>query len=120
MTALADAALIRLITVQMRLGFYDAARGIYGHIGPESVDTPAHRMLAQSAAEQSFVMLKNDNHALPLDQSAVRTIALIGPFADDQHNPLGNDLMTFGTPPTFHPMGLDPPTLSLPPYDDVA
>ena len=110
MTALADAALIRLITVQMWLGFYDAARGIYGHIGPESVDTPAHRMLAQSAAEQSFVMLKNGNHALPLDQSAVRTIAVIGPFADDQRNPLGND---FWDPlQTFRPMGLDPPTLS--------
>ena len=99
---LADVALTRLLTIQMRLGFFDAkspshhVRGPYGSIGLEAVDTNAHRQLAREAAEQSIVLLANKANALPLSASSVRRIALIGPLADDGQNQLGN---YFGTPP---------------------
>ena len=51
--------------------------------GPMQVDSGEHRALAQSAAEQGMILLKNDNVGtngrliLPLDAS--QTIAVIGP-----------------------------------------
>ena len=45
------------------------------------IDAVGHGRVARSIAEQSAVLLKNDGGVLPLDSSAVRSIALIGPPA---------------------------------------
>ncbi|MEV6125837.1 glycoside hydrolase family 3 C-terminal domain-containing protein [Streptomyces violaceusniger] len=45
-------------------------------------DTPAHRALALEAAEQAVVLLANDG-LLPLSDSGVRTLAVVGPLADE-------------------------------------
>ena len=42
---------------------------------------PAHGKLAREVAEEAIVLLKNDNHLLPLDKNKVKTIAVIGPNA---------------------------------------
>lgn len=47
---------------------------------PRNVDLPAHHVLAQQAAVQSIVLLKNDNGLLPL--SCDKKIAVIGDFAN--------------------------------------
>ena len=39
---------------------------VYSSYGPERVDTPAHRALAQLAAEEAIVLLQNTNGVLPL------------------------------------------------------
>ncbi len=52
----------------------------YTTYGPELVDSEEHRALAQSAAEQAIVLLKNDGGILPLDSS--KKIAAIGPHAN--------------------------------------
>jgi beta-glucosidase len=49
--------------------------------------TPENRKAARGIAEQSFVLLKNDQQILPLKKSGV--IALVGPLADDQQDLLG-------------------------------
>src|SRR6476469_5972845 len=49
---------------------------------PGSVDDPAHRALIRETAAASFVLLKNDDAQLPLDRSAVRSVALVGTAAD--------------------------------------
>ena len=49
---------------------------------PGSVDDPAHRALIRETAAASFVLLQNDDAVLPLDRSAVRSVALIGTAAD--------------------------------------
>lgn len=49
---------------------------------------PEHVALARTIAQQSIVLLKNAKNLLPLERT-VRTIALIGPLADDQSDPLG-------------------------------
>ena len=57
---------------------------------PYSVnDSPAHRELALETARKSIVLLKNDAHTLPLSKS-LKTIAVIGPNADDVDVLLGN------------------------------
>jgi beta-glucosidase len=46
---------------------------------PEGIDTLEHRALNREAARSGFVLLKNDNSALPLDRSKLRRIAVVGP-----------------------------------------
>ena len=78
-----DQSLRRVLTVRFRLGEFDPPEMVpYSKLGPEVIDSPAHRQLALRTARESIVLLANDNRLLPLDKSAVKTIAVIGPFAD--------------------------------------
>ncbi|WP_037679421.1 glycoside hydrolase family 3 C-terminal domain-containing protein [Streptomyces griseus] len=73
-----DLAVRRQLSVRFRLGEFDP---LYDpHAGTGEFDTPAHRALAQEAAEQAIVLLKNDG-LLPL---APKTrIAVVGLLADE-------------------------------------
>ena len=53
-----------------------------GNGEPGSVDDPAHRALIREAAAASFVLLRNHDEILPLDRSALPSVALIGTAAD--------------------------------------
>ena len=79
---LADQALTRLFTTQMRLGFADRRTDVpLGSVGQEVVNTAAHQQLAKEAADQSLVLLKNVRSTLPLDVYAIgrgKKIAVIG------------------------------------------
>ena len=44
-----------------------------------------HRELALKAARESIILLKNENHLLPLDMAKYKRIAVIGPNAADVH-----------------------------------
>ncbi len=50
--------------------------------------TPADRALARTVADQSIVLLKNVNNILPLKKN-LKSIAVIGPLADDKADMLG-------------------------------
>ena len=50
---------------------------------------PEHRQLARRVAEEAIVLLKNDGQLLPLG-SRVRSVAVIGPLADDKVAALGS------------------------------
>eukprot|EP00911_Craspedida_sp_UC1_P002879 UC1_evm1s2107 len=55
----------------------------YAHLGPEVVDTLAHRQLALEGALQGHVLLKNaDGSHLPLRGEDIGSLALIGPHAN--------------------------------------
>jgi beta-glucosidase len=53
--------------------------------------TPANLAAARTSADQSMVLLNNQNHALPLS-SSVPSIAVVGPLADDASDQLGPDV----------------------------
>ncbi|XP_062996259.1 uncharacterized protein LOC134408101 [Elgaria multicarinata webbii] len=75
-----------LFRTRMRLGEFDPpAMNPYNALGLSDVQTVAHRQLALHAAIQSFVLLKNQDGTLPLKAQDVsgKSIALVGPFADD-------------------------------------
>jgi beta-glucosidase len=44
-----------------------------------------HKALALKAAHEAMVLLKNENNALPLDATKIKTLAVIGPDAADIH-----------------------------------
>jgi beta-glucosidase len=46
-------------------------------------NTPKNQALAREAAGEAIVLLKNENHLLPLDDDLLKTIAVIGPNAVD-------------------------------------
>ncbi|XP_052137318.1 probable beta-D-xylosidase 7 [Oryza glaberrima] len=81
-----DRALVNLFAVRMRLGHFDGdprSNAVYGHLGAADVCSPAHKSLALEAAQDGIVLLKNDAGALPLQPSAVTSLAVIGPNADN-------------------------------------
>lgn len=75
-----DAAVRRQLHVRLALGEFDPDLDPHAHV--TDFDTPAHRRLAQEAAEQAAVLLKNDG-LLPLDPAAEPRIAVVGPLADE-------------------------------------
>jgi len=81
-------AVRRILRVKFRAGlfdhpFVDQAKAT----DPNSFLTPSDRAAARSAAGKSMVLLKNDGGTLPLDPS--KSVAVIGPLGDDQHDMLG-------------------------------
>ena len=54
------------------------------------VECPEHIALSLEASKRSMVLLKNDNHFLPLKQEQVHTIAVIGPNANSRAALVGN------------------------------
>ncbi len=85
-----DLSLKRLLRARFRLGMFDPPEMVkYAQIPYSEKDSPAHRQLALETARKSIVLLKNDRHTLPLSKS-LKTIAVIGPNADDLDVLLGN------------------------------
>ena len=85
-----DRALRRLLTARFRLGMFDPPEMVrWAQIPYSANDSPAHRALALETARKSIVLLRNEHHALPLSKS-LKTIAVIGPNADDASVIYGN------------------------------
>jgi beta-glucosidase len=83
-----DGACRRILEAKYKMGlFEDPYRHCDTTRAATAILTETNRMAVRKAAERSFVLLKNDNHILPLKKSG--TIALIGPLADNQRNMLG-------------------------------
>jgi len=77
-----DGALATLFRTEFRLGFYDAAEIVpYHSYGADSVHNAAHVALARKVAQQSMVLLKNDNNVLPLKKDNISSLMVIGPNA---------------------------------------
>jgi len=86
-----DKALKRLFKARFLLGMFDPPAMVpYAQISYDIVDRPEHRALALNAARASLVLLKNEKHILPLKKDKIKTIAVIGPNADDSRVLLGN------------------------------
>jgi beta-glucosidase len=85
-----DASLTNMLRVHLRLGELDPP-GVdpYAKIGRESNgnlppwDRAASRELVREATDESVVLLKNENHTLPLDRTKLKTIAVIGPWTNE-------------------------------------
>jgi beta-glucosidase len=75
--AVIDEHLVRRFRTMMKYGVWD-------HL-PEHKPVPAEANgeIARHLAEESMVLLRNENHLLPLQESTIKSVALIGPFAGE-------------------------------------
>lgn len=93
-----DQHLRKTLTGRFELGMFDPADMLpWAKLGPEVISNEQFDALATQAARESMVLLKN-NGILPLSKS-VKTIAVLGPNADDAAMLNGN---YGGTPTEAH------------------
>jgi beta-glucosidase len=85
-----DTSVRRLLTARFRLGMFDPPDRVpYARIPYSVVESEAHQALALEAARKSIVLLKNAGGLLPLKKN-IKTLAVIGPNADNVEVLLGN------------------------------
>src|SRR6185369_16756744 len=80
-----DQSLRGVFRVMIKLGMLDPATMVpYSKIGSgeEPWTTDKHKALARLATQKSIVLLKNDKDTLPLDKNKLKSIAVIGPYAN--------------------------------------
>jgi beta-glucosidase len=66
----------------MKLGFYNPqSMDPFAGYGEDSVSNVYHQSLARKMAQQSMVLLKNDNNILPLNKTDYSAIMVVGPNA---------------------------------------
>lgn len=88
-----DAACRRVLEAKYKLGlFADPYKYCDTLRAEKELYTPEHRAVAREVAAETFVLLKNENHLLPLEEKG--KIALIGPMADARNNMCGMWSMT--------------------------
>lgn len=81
-------AVIRILQLKFRMGLFDHPF-VDEKIPVQMVASAEHIELAREVARQSIILLKNDNALLPLNKG-IKTIAVIGPNADNVYNMLGD------------------------------
>lgn len=85
---LVDRAVRRVLDLKFRLGLFEHPY-VDGKRAEQVVHSKKHQQLALQAARESIVLLKNDNNLLPLKKD-IKSIAVIGPDADDGWSQLGD------------------------------
>ncbi len=91
-----DQHLRKTLTGRFELGMFDPAENLpWTTLGPDVISSEAHDALATQAARESMVLLENKGHVLPLSKG-IKTLAVIGPNADDVDMLNGN----YGGTPT--------------------
>src|SRR5262249_952421 len=110
---------------------YDQSTGSLNNAAVDSRLGVSHVALAQKAAEESMVLLKNDNNTLPIVRSSVHHIAVIGAAArysvqetQDQNGCAMNCALDFPTAVRTGDLGSSrvyaDPTRSTGPFDGIA
>jgi len=82
-----DALVRNVLRLKFRLGLFESAQTDASRFPPAA--NAEHLALAYEAAVGSAVLLTNHDWALPLQAETVRSLAVIGPLADDPHEQLG-------------------------------
>ncbi len=77
-----DSAVFKVLRLKFQLGLFDNP---YSNVENATAISKSvqSRNIALKAAHESIVLLKNDNHLLPLDKNRYKKIAVIGPCADN-------------------------------------
>ena len=79
-----DLATKRILTLKFRLGLFENPY-VDVDYALKTTESAEHQKLAERAAEEAIVLLKNDGNLLPLNTAKYKTIAVIGPNAADVH-----------------------------------
>lgn len=82
-----NTAVTKILQLKWQLGLFD-----YPYTDADSLPKPLnveHLQIAKDAAIKSCVLLKNHQNLLPLSAESLKSIAVIGPLADDPYEQLG-------------------------------
>ncbi len=83
-----DISVKRIFAARFKLGMFDPPEMVpYSKL--DKYNTPENKAIALETARKSIVLLKNENNLLPLNKD-IKTIAVVGPNADDVEVLLGN------------------------------
>ena len=87
-----DDAARHVLNVKYDMGLFNDPYSHLGPVGSDPVDTNAesrlHRAEARSVARESIVLLKNEQHTLPLSKNT--KVAVIGALADSKRDAMGS------------------------------
>lgn len=76
-----DEAVARILTAKFKAGLFERP-----YTKPEKIEEIVHTSesvkLSRTIAEESIILLKNENNLLPLNKNKIKSIAVIGPNAD--------------------------------------
>ncbi|MCG9794043.1 beta-glucosidase BglX [Flavobacterium algicola] len=85
-----DDAVKRVLRIKFRLGLFDDPYKYCDEKREKTeIYTKENLAIARDAAKKSIVLLKNKTNLLPLSKE-IKSIAVIGPLANDKDAPLGN------------------------------
>lgn len=79
-----DEKIRHLLKLMFRLKMFESAQKIPRKAG--NYNTPSHREKVLAAAEESIVLLKNEEHRLPLKKEKVKELLVIGENANHLHS----------------------------------
>jgi beta-glucosidase len=82
--SLIDQAVSRILYQKFQLGLFENPY-VDVNKAVQMTDTAEDRALAADAARRSIILLKNENNALPIDKTKLKSIAVIGPNAAKAH-----------------------------------
>jgi beta-glucosidase len=85
-----DERLARLFITRFKLGLFDPSEtNPYNNVDESVINSEGHLDLAYEAAVKSLVLLKNSDHALPLDPE-IKSLFVTGPQANNSEVLIGN------------------------------
>ena len=85
-----DVSLKRLFMIRFRLGMFDPSSMVkYAQTPATVLESAEHKAHTLKMAQQSIVLLKNENNVLPLSKK-IKKIAVLGPNAENPIAVLGN------------------------------
>jgi len=87
-----DDAVSRILTKKFELGLFE--KPYTNRTYTAQIGSPEHRAVARQAVRESLVLLKNDNHLLPLSKN-LKKIFVAGKNADDLGNQSGGWTLTW-------------------------
>jgi beta-glucosidase len=77
-----DDSVRRLLRITIASGILDRAERGEAEPAEQGIDRPEHRALARRTAGEALVLLRNEGDVLPLRRDRIRSIAVIGPNAN--------------------------------------
>jgi beta-glucosidase len=83
-----DEAVARVLTRKFEMGLFENPYTVPS-LARKEVRNEAAIALARKVAQESVILLKNENNLLPLSKN-IKKIAVIGPNADNNYNQLGD------------------------------
>ncbi len=78
-----------ILEAKIKLGLFENPYVDEAKVKP-TFDDPSHRAAAKLAAVRSAVLLKNQDALLPLNRTAYKKVAVLGPLADSRQDTLGS------------------------------